>query len=159
MLEINIPEVVAEVTATFQSYERALVANDVEALDALFWNNPNTLRFGIAENLYGLRGDRFVPQQPRADRSDAAVEEHGDRDLRAEFCDRQYRVSARGIKRHWAAKSRLGPNRRWLAHRGSPRQPDASVGTRHHARRCRRGNSRIRYVIKGPARPFQFQWR
>jgi ketosteroid isomerase-like protein len=53
MLEINIPEVVAEVTATFQSYERALVANDVEALDALFWNNPNTLRFGIAENLYG----------------------------------------------------------------------------------------------------------
>jgi ketosteroid isomerase-like protein len=54
MLEINIPEVVAEVTATFQSYERALVANDVEALDALFWNNPNTLRFGIAENLYGF---------------------------------------------------------------------------------------------------------
>lgn len=53
MLEINIPEVVAEVTATFQSYERALVANDVEALDALFWNNPNTLRYGIAENLYG----------------------------------------------------------------------------------------------------------
>jgi hypothetical protein len=53
MLELNIPEVVAEVTATFQSYERALVANDVEALDALFWNNPNTLRFGIAENLYG----------------------------------------------------------------------------------------------------------
>ena len=54
MLEINIPEVVAEVTATFQSYERALVANDVEALDALFWNNPSTLRFGIAENLYGF---------------------------------------------------------------------------------------------------------
>jgi ketosteroid isomerase-like protein len=53
MLEINIPEVVAEVTATFQSYERALVANDVEALDALFWNNPNTVRYGIAENLYG----------------------------------------------------------------------------------------------------------
>jgi len=53
MLEINIPEVVAEVTAIFQSYERALVANDVKALDALFWNNPNTLRYGIAENLYG----------------------------------------------------------------------------------------------------------
>jgi len=53
MLEINIPEVVAEVTEAFQRYERALVANDVEALDALFWDNPNTLRFGIAENLYG----------------------------------------------------------------------------------------------------------
>jgi hypothetical protein len=53
MLEVNIPEIVAEVTDAFQRYERALVANDVEALDALFWNNPNTLRFGIAENLYG----------------------------------------------------------------------------------------------------------
>ena len=53
MLEINIPEVVAEVTAAFQRYERALVANDVAVLDALFWKSPNTLRFGIAENLYG----------------------------------------------------------------------------------------------------------
>jgi hypothetical protein len=53
MLEINIPEVVAEVTEAFERYERALVANDVAALDAMFWNNPSTLRFGIAENLYG----------------------------------------------------------------------------------------------------------
>jgi hypothetical protein len=53
MLEINIPEVVAEVTEAFERYERALVANDVAALDAMFWNNPHTLRFGIAENLYG----------------------------------------------------------------------------------------------------------
>jgi hypothetical protein len=53
MLEINIPEVVAEVTAAFQRYERALVKNDVEVLDSLFWHDPHTLRFGIAENLYG----------------------------------------------------------------------------------------------------------
>src|SRR5271169_3175177 len=53
MLEINLPEVVAEVTAAFMHYERALVTNDVAALDAMFWNSPNTLRFGIAENLYG----------------------------------------------------------------------------------------------------------
>jgi hypothetical protein len=53
MLEINIPEVLAEVTDAFQRYERALVANDVEALDNLFWKSPRTLRFGIAENLYG----------------------------------------------------------------------------------------------------------
>jgi ketosteroid isomerase-like protein len=53
MFEINIPEVVAEVTAAFQRYERALVTNDVAMLDALFWNDPCTLRFGIAENLYG----------------------------------------------------------------------------------------------------------
>src|SRR5271156_4291108 len=53
MLDVNIPEVVAEVTEAFRRYERALVTNDVKALDALFWNSPNTLRFGIAENLYG----------------------------------------------------------------------------------------------------------
>jgi hypothetical protein len=53
MQEINIPEVVAEVTQAFQRYERALVANDVVTLDALFWNSPHTLRYGIGENLYG----------------------------------------------------------------------------------------------------------
>lgn len=53
MFEINIPEVVAEVTAAFMHYERALVTNDVAVLDAMFWKNPNTLRYGIAENLYG----------------------------------------------------------------------------------------------------------
>ena len=53
MLEINIPEVVAEVTAVFMRYERALIANDVTELDALFWDSPHTLRFGIGENLYG----------------------------------------------------------------------------------------------------------
>ncbi len=53
MLEINIPEVVAEVTEAFRRYERALIDNDVAVLDVLFWNSPNTLRFGIGENLYG----------------------------------------------------------------------------------------------------------
>jgi hypothetical protein len=53
MQEINIPEVVAEVTQAFERYERALVANDVATLDALFWNSPRTLRYGIVENLYG----------------------------------------------------------------------------------------------------------
>lgn len=53
MLEINIPEIVAEVSEAFLRYERALVENDVETLDALFWQSPHTLRFGIAENLYG----------------------------------------------------------------------------------------------------------
>jgi ketosteroid isomerase-like protein len=53
MLEINIPEVLAEVTEAFQRYETALVKNDVAMLDTLFWNSPTTLRFGIGENLYG----------------------------------------------------------------------------------------------------------
>jgi ketosteroid isomerase-like protein len=53
MLEINIPEVVAEVEQAFARYERALVANDVAELDALFWRSPHTLRYGATENLYG----------------------------------------------------------------------------------------------------------
>jgi hypothetical protein len=53
MLEINLPEIVAEVTSAFTSYERALVANDVAVLDQLFWQNVCTLRYGVAENLYG----------------------------------------------------------------------------------------------------------
>jgi len=53
MLEINLPDVVAEVTSAFANYERALVANDVAALDQLFWKNSCTLRYGVAENLYG----------------------------------------------------------------------------------------------------------
>lgn len=53
MLEINLPEVVAEVTAAFQRYEVALNANDVAVLDELFWKSPLTLRYGMGENLYG----------------------------------------------------------------------------------------------------------
>ena len=53
-MEINLPEVVAEVTAQFACYEQALVSNDVAVLDALFWDSPHTLRYGATENLYGI---------------------------------------------------------------------------------------------------------
>ena len=52
-MEINIPEVLAEVTEAFADYERALIENDVAALDNYFWNNELTLRYGAGENLYG----------------------------------------------------------------------------------------------------------
>src|SRR5258708_36890591 len=52
-MDINLPDVVAEVTAQFKRYETALVSNDVGTLNALFWNNGLTLRFGLNENLYG----------------------------------------------------------------------------------------------------------
>ena len=52
-MEINIPEVLAEVTAAFNRYEVALVTNDVAVLDELFWRSPHTLRYGVTENLYG----------------------------------------------------------------------------------------------------------
>ena len=52
-MDINIPEVVREVTEAFQRYEKALVGNDVATLDTLFWHSPHTLRYGIGEQLYG----------------------------------------------------------------------------------------------------------
>lgn len=53
-MEINIPEVVAEVEAAFAQYETALVTNDVPTLEALFRDDPLTIRYGVAENLYGM---------------------------------------------------------------------------------------------------------
>ena len=51
--DINLPDVLAEVTAAFARYEDALVHNRVAVLDELFWDSPHTLRYGATENLYG----------------------------------------------------------------------------------------------------------
>ncbi len=50
-MDLNIPAVVAEVTAAFDRYEDALIHNKVEVLNLLFWNSPTTLRYGLAEIL------------------------------------------------------------------------------------------------------------
>src|ERR1051326_8321306 len=52
-MEINNPTVLAEVEAAFAGYEAALMGNDVAELQLLFWVSPQTIRYGIAENLYG----------------------------------------------------------------------------------------------------------
>jgi hypothetical protein len=52
-MDINLPDVKAEVEEAFARYERALVSNDVDTLQALFWNSGHTIRYGIAEILYG----------------------------------------------------------------------------------------------------------
>lgn len=54
-MDINLPEVLAEVQAAFARYEDALVHNKVEVLDELFWDSPHTLRYGATENLYGYK--------------------------------------------------------------------------------------------------------
>ncbi|MEJ1161637.1 oxalurate catabolism protein HpxZ [Prosthecomicrobium sp. N25] len=53
-MEVNDPDVMAEVQAAFDAYETALVTNDVETLGALFWDAPQTIRYGGGENLYGF---------------------------------------------------------------------------------------------------------
>ena len=52
-MDIDLPEVVAEVRQAFDRYEKALVGNDVAALDAMFRDDPRTIRYGATENLYG----------------------------------------------------------------------------------------------------------
>jgi len=52
-MEIDRPDVVAEVTKAFEIYEKALVSNDVGTLDSLFHDDARTIRYGGTENLYG----------------------------------------------------------------------------------------------------------
>ena len=52
-MEIDLPEVVAEVRTAFEAYEKALVSNDVAALNEFFRNDARTIRYGGGENLYG----------------------------------------------------------------------------------------------------------
>jgi Protein of unknown function (DUF3225) len=53
-MQIDLPEVVAEVKAAFERYEKALASNDVATLDTLFHDDARTIRYGIGENLYGF---------------------------------------------------------------------------------------------------------
>jgi hypothetical protein len=71
MLEVNNAEAVAELTAAFEAYERALIGNDIEGLNSLFWESPLTLRYGVRELLYShaeiakFRRDRGPVDQRR----------------------------------------------------------------------------------------------
>lgn len=68
-MDIDLPDVVAEVSDAFARYEKALVSNDVETLDALFRDDPRTLRYGGGENLYGYEAIKAF----RAGRSPAGL--------------------------------------------------------------------------------------
>ena len=52
-MDIDLPEVVAEVRAAFDRYEKALITNDLDVLNSIFRDAPQTIRYGIGENLYG----------------------------------------------------------------------------------------------------------
>ena len=53
-VDIDLPDVLAEVRFEFDRYEQALIANDVATLDAIFHDDPRTIRYGGGENLYGF---------------------------------------------------------------------------------------------------------
>ena len=68
-MDIDLPEVVAEVEAAFARYEKALIGNDVAALNAIFRDDRRTIRFGAGENLFGYAEIKVF----RAARSPAAL--------------------------------------------------------------------------------------
>jgi hypothetical protein len=53
-MQVNDPEIVAELQALYPKYEAALMANDAETLTQMFWASPHAMRFGVTENLYGI---------------------------------------------------------------------------------------------------------
>ncbi|MEP7005317.1 MAG: oxalurate catabolism protein HpxZ [Sphingomonas bacterium] len=79
---IDDPTVLAEVTAAFREYERALMADDVPAMDRLFADAPTTVRYGVGEVLYGadairaFRGGRGGSPRRRLGR--VAITTYGD---------------------------------------------------------------------------------
>jgi len=68
-MQIDLPEVVAEVRTEFERYEQALVSNDVATLNSLFHDDVRTIRYGGAENLYGYAAIKSF----RAARSPAGI--------------------------------------------------------------------------------------
>lgn len=57
-MDVNLPDVLAEVRAVFARYEEALVNNRLDVLDELFWPSDHTVRYGAAENLIGIEAIR-----------------------------------------------------------------------------------------------------
>jgi hypothetical protein len=66
---VDDPTTRAEVEAAFAAYERALVSNDVAALDVFFLPSADAIRYGVSENLYGYEAIRAF----RAARSPAGL--------------------------------------------------------------------------------------
>jgi Protein of unknown function (DUF3225) len=57
-MDVNLPDVLAELSAVFERYEDALVHNKVDVLDELFWPSALTVRYGVGENLRGIEAIR-----------------------------------------------------------------------------------------------------
>ncbi|MBH8565774.1 oxalurate catabolism protein HpxZ [Nostoc sp. CENA67] len=71
MTTVNDPAVVKELTDLYLQYEEALTNNNLEVMDSLFWDAPEVVRFGLAENLYGseeIRNFRASRPNPKIER-------------------------------------------------------------------------------------------
>ena len=128
-MEIDLPEVVAEVRAAFDRYEKALVTNDVATLDALFRDDPRTIRYGVAEILYGYDEIKAFRAAPLAGRPDAHDVEDRDHHLRPRLRGRLDAVSPRQRARQGRPPDAdLGALRRRLAGGGRACERDRRAG-------------------------------
>ena len=89
-VEIDKPEVVAELRAAFMAYEAALMANDTATLDALFWDHPAVIRYGAdgvakgKEAISAFRRGRDTADLARR-LTDIVITTYGD-DFATAFC-------------------------------------------------------------------------
>lgn len=65
-MELDLPDIIDEARAVFDTYEDALMNNRTEVLDGIFWADPRTVRFGITEMLYGIGAIRAFRSSVRA---------------------------------------------------------------------------------------------
>ena len=123
MMEIDIPEVLSELVAMFEAYEQALIGNDIETLNKLFWDSPRTVRYGTreSERQYGhaeiaaFRTRRGAVNQPRVLKNRRITTFGRDFGIaNTEFHDRR-------LGQDRPAKPDLGPHRKWLEDRQRPR--------------------------------------
>ncbi len=127
-MEIDLPDVVAEVTAEFERYEKAVVDNDVATLDAMFHDDPRTVRYGVSENLYGFKSIAAFPSGARSGRARAHAFAYGDHHLWPGLCGRVHDVSPAVIGRQdRSSAADLGALFFWLARGCRSRQSDRSA--------------------------------
>ena len=124
-MDIDLPEVVAEVRQAFETYEKALVGNDVAALNDLFRDDSRTIRYGAMENLYGyaeiksFRAARFAGRRRTHDLG------HRHHHLRPRIRRRLDALSAPlGAGQSWPANADLGQISGRLARGCCAREPD-----------------------------------
>lgn len=72
---IDRPAVLAEVNAAFYRYEQALISNDIDVLDELFWHDARTVRYGATESLYGIDEIRDFRQRRPANGLERLLED------------------------------------------------------------------------------------
>jgi hypothetical protein len=64
--DINLSQITGELAAVFHAYELALMTNDLPALDAFFWDDERTTRYGIADRQLGIEELRRFRQNTAA---------------------------------------------------------------------------------------------